>query len=76
AGTQDTRARVDAEAQRRGSRPNTFPRRLTMGTIDAVGLVVPVRPAPLNPHGVLERVGELSPERARHARELLLIADD
>ena len=41
--SQETRARVEAEAQRRGYRPNTFARRLKMGTIDAVGLVFPVR---------------------------------
>ena len=35
----ETRARVEAEAQRRGYRPNTFARRLKMGKIDAVGLV-------------------------------------
>lgn len=46
--SQETRARVEAEAQRRGYRPNTFARRLKMGKIDAVGLVFPVRPAPLN----------------------------
>ena len=33
----ETRARVEAEAQRRGYRPNTFARRLKMGKIDAVG---------------------------------------
>ena len=31
--SQETRARVEAEAQRRGYRPNTFARRLKMGTI-------------------------------------------
>ena len=29
--SQETRARVEAEAQRRGYRPNTFARRLKMG---------------------------------------------
>lgn len=37
--SRETRARVEAEAQRRGYRPNTFARRLKMGKIDAVGLV-------------------------------------
>lgn len=44
----ETRTRVEAEAQRRGYRPNTFARRLKMGKIDAVGLVFPVHPVPLN----------------------------
>ena len=52
--SQETRARVEAEAQRRGYRPNTFARRLKMGKIDAVGLVFPVRPAPLNNNVFLE----------------------
>ncbi|MGC9567292.1 LacI family DNA-binding transcriptional regulator, partial [Klebsiella pneumoniae] len=34
--SQETRARVEAEAQRRGYRPNTFARRLKMGTIVVV----------------------------------------
>jgi LacI family transcriptional regulator len=45
--SQETRARVEAEAQRRGYRPNTFARRLKMGKIDAVGLVFPTVP-PIN----------------------------
>ncbi len=51
------RARVEAEAQRRGYRPNTFARRLKMGTIDAVGLVFPVRPVPLNNNVFLRWLG-------------------
>lgn len=74
--SQETRARVEAEAQRRGYRPNTFARRLKMGTIDAVGLVFPVHPAPLNNNVFLEMVGEISHELARHDIDLLLIADD
>jgi LacI family transcriptional regulator len=62
--------------QRRGYRPNTFARRLKMGKIDAVGLVFPVRPAPLNNNVFLEMVGEISHELARHEIDLLLIADD
>ncbi|MDQ2311966.1 substrate-binding domain-containing protein [Pluralibacter gergoviae] len=72
----DTRARVEAEAQRRGYRPNTFARRLKMGKIDAVGLVFPVRPAPLNNSVFFDMVAEISRELARHEIDLLLIADD
>lgn len=71
-----TRARVEAEANRRGYRPNTLARRLKMGKIDAVGLVFPVHPVPLNNSVFLEMVGEISRELARHDIDLLLIADD
>lgn len=72
----ETRARVEAEAQRRGYRPNTLARRLKMGKIDAVGLVFPVHPVPLNNSVFMEMVGEISHELARHEIDLLLIADD
>lgn len=74
--SQETRARVEAEAQRRGYRPNTFARRLKMGKIDAVGLVFPVLPAPLNNSVFLGMVGEISRELAQYEIDLLLIADD
>ncbi|EOU9605703.1 substrate-binding domain-containing protein [Cronobacter dublinensis] len=74
--SQETRARVEAEAQRRGYRPNTFARRLKMGKIDAVGLVFPVHPVPLNNSVFMEMVGEISRELAQHEVDLLLIADD
>ncbi len=47
-----TRARVEAEARRRGYRPNTQARRLKTGKTDAVGLVYPGRDVPFN-SGVL-----------------------
>lgn len=74
--SQETRARVEAEAQRRGYRPNTFARRLKMGKIDAVGLVFPISPAPLNNNVFLDMVGEISHELSRYEIDLLLIADD
>lgn len=74
--SQETRARVEAEAQRRGYRPNTFARRLKMGKIDAVGLVFPVHPVPLNNSVFMDMVGEISRELAQHEVDLLLIADD
>ncbi|EOT1259185.1 substrate-binding domain-containing protein [Cronobacter sakazakii] len=74
--SQETRARVEAEAARRGYRPNTFARRLKMGKIDAVGLVFPVHPVPLNNSVFMEMVGEISRELAQHEVDLLLIADD
>lgn len=74
--SQETKARVEAEAQRRGYRPNTFARRLKMGKIDAVGLVFPVHPVPLNNSVFMDMVGEISRELAQHEVDLLLIADD
>lgn len=74
--SQETKARVKAEAQRRGYRPNTFARRLKMGKIDAVGLVFPVHPVPLNNSVFMDMVGEISRELAQHEVDLLLIADD
>jgi len=47
-----------------------------MGKIDAVGLVFPVHPVPLNNSVFMEMVGEISHELARHEIDLLLIADD
>ncbi|MFS2221191.1 LacI family DNA-binding transcriptional regulator [Pantoea sp. B65] len=73
---QETRERVEAEAQRRGYRPNTFARRLKMGKIDAVGLVFPVHPVPLSNSVFMDMVGEISRELAQHEVDLLLIADD
>jgi len=72
----ETRARVEAEAQRRGYRPNTLARRLKMGKIDAVGLVFPVSSSPLTSNVFLDMVGEISHELARYEIDLLLIADD
>ena len=74
--SQETRARVQAEAKRRGYQPNTFARRLKMGKIDAVGLVFPMSPTPLNNTVFHDMVGEISHELARDEIDLLLIADD
>ncbi|WP_250215002.1 helix-turn-helix transcriptional regulator, partial [Escherichia coli] len=43
-----TRERVEAEARRRGYRPNTQARRLKTGKTDAVGLVYPENDVPFN----------------------------
>ncbi|MBH3283885.1 substrate-binding domain-containing protein [Serratia marcescens] len=74
--SQLTRARVEAEAHSRGYQPNALARRLKMGKVDAVGLIFPVRPAPLKNNVFHEMVGEVSQELARHEIDLLLIADD
>lgn len=71
-----TRLRVEAEAQRRGYRPNISARRLNMGQIGAAGLVFPTQSAPLNNNVYLGMIGEMSRELARDEIDLLLIADD
>ncbi|AUH01381.1 substrate-binding domain-containing protein [Pectobacteriaceae bacterium CE70] len=73
---EETRLRVEEEARRRGYRPNTFARRLKMGKIDAVGLVFPVRSAPLSNYTFMDMVAEISHELATQEIDLLLIADE
>lgn len=71
-----TRARVEAEARRRGYRPNTQARRLKTGKTDAVGLVYPEHDVPFNSSVFMDMVSCISRELARHDVDLLLIADD
>ncbi|HGA2825833.1 TPA: LacI family DNA-binding transcriptional regulator, partial [Escherichia coli] len=71
-----TRARVEAEARRRGYRPNTQARRLKTGKTDAVGLVYPGRDVPFNSGVFMDMVSCISRELAHHDIDLLLIADD
>ncbi|MGL4734954.1 MAG: substrate-binding domain-containing protein [Enterovibrio sp.] len=72
----ETRARVEAEALRRGYRPNTLARRLKTGKTDAVGLVFPEHAVPFNSSVFMEMVSSISRELARYDIDLLLIADD
>ncbi|MDU6412050.1 MAG: substrate-binding domain-containing protein [Yersiniaceae bacterium] len=71
-----TKQRVDAAAQRMGYRPNTLARRLKMGKIDAVGLLFPFEPRPLNNSAFIEMVGCISHELARQEIDLLLVAEE
>lgn len=73
---QDTRQRVEAEAERLGYRPNTLARRLKMGKIDAVGLVFPFNNYTLSNSTLMEMIGCISNELVRHEIDLLLVADD
>ena len=70
-----TRARVEAEARRRGYRPNTQARRLKTGKTDAVGLVYPGRDVPFNSGVFMDMVSCISRELAHHDIYLLLISD-
>ena len=74
--SEQTRARIEAEAQKRGYRPNTMARRLKMGKIDAVGLVFPANATPLNNDLFIAMVDAVSHELAKDDIDLLLIADD
>ncbi|EFB7601435.1 substrate-binding domain-containing protein [Escherichia coli] len=71
-----TRERVEAEARRRGYRPNTQARRLKTGKTDAVGLVYPENDVPFNSGVFMDMVSCISRELAYHDIDLLLIADD
>lgn len=72
----DTKQRVHDAAQRMGYRPNTLARRLKMGKIDAVGLLFPFGPRPLNNSAFIEMVGCISQALAQHEIDLLLLADE
>ncbi|EMG7990899.1 substrate-binding domain-containing protein [Escherichia coli] len=71
-----TRARVEAEARRRGYRPNTLARRLKTGKTDVVGLVFPEHAVLFSSSVFVDMVSCISRELARHDIDLLLIADD
>ncbi|ORM74793.1 transcriptional regulator [Pantoea wallisii] len=70
-----TRKRIEAEADRRGYRPNAAARRLKTGRANAVGLVFPVSNASLNDSFYSEMLLTLDQCLARHEIDLLLLPD-
>lgn len=74
--SEETFKRVKAEADRRGYRPNSFARRLKMGKIDAVGLILPTNIERLNDSAFMSTIGHISQELSKEDVDLLLIADD
>ncbi|VFS53745.1 Raffinose operon repressor [Moellerella wisconsensis] len=74
--SEETYQRVKAEADRRGYRPNSFARRLKMGKIDAVGLILPTNIERLNDAAFMNTVGHISQSLSKKDIDLLLIADD
>ena len=72
---QETRKRIEEEAQRRGYRPNAAARRLKTGRANAVGLVYPVIESSLNGSDFSDMLLALDHHLARHEVNLLLLAD-
>lgn len=73
--SQETRKRVEAEAERRGYRPNAAARRLKTGRANAVGWVFPATTFPLSDCRFSEMLLTLDQRLARQEIDLLLLAD-
>ncbi|MCG7390720.1 MULTISPECIES: LacI family DNA-binding transcriptional regulator [Pantoea] len=72
---EETRKRVEAEAQRRGYRPNAAARRLKTGRANAVGLVFPVSTSPISDCRFSEMLLTLDQRLAQLEIDLLLLVD-
>lgn len=72
---QETRKRIEAEAQRRGYRPNAAARRLKTGRANAVGLVCPPGASPLSGSDFSDMLLALEHHLAGHDINLLLLTD-
>lgn len=72
---QETRKRIEAEAQRRGYRPNAAARRLKTGRANAVGFVYPISASPLSGSDFSDVLLALDHHLARYDINLLLLAD-
>ncbi|OQP32143.1 LacI family DNA-binding transcriptional regulator [Pantoea latae] len=72
---EETRKRVEEEAQRRGYRPNAAARRLKTGRANAVGLVFPVTTSPISDCRFSEMLLTLDQRLAQQEIDLLLLAD-
>ncbi|RPD97594.1 LacI family transcriptional regulator [Candidatus Pantoea deserta] len=71
----ETRKRVEAEAERRGYRPNAAARRLKTGRANAVGLVFPGRTSPISDCRFSEMLLALDQRLAQQEIDLLLLVD-
>lgn len=72
---EETRKRVEAEAQRRGYRPNAAARRLKTGRANAVGLVFPVSTSPVSDCRFSEMLLTLDQRLAQQEIDLVLLVD-
>lgn len=72
---EETRKRVEAEAQRRGYRPNSAARRLKTGRANAVGLVFPASTSPVSDCRFSEMLLTLDQRLAQLEIDLLLLVD-
>ncbi len=73
--SQETRKRVEAEAERRGYRPNAAARRLKTGRANAVGLVFPASTSPISDCRFSEMLLTLDQRLAQQDIDLLLLTD-
>ncbi|MFM2481699.1 LacI family DNA-binding transcriptional regulator [Celerinatantimonas sp. YJH-8] len=73
---QETRQKVLDAAQKMGYQPNMMARRLKMGKIDSVGLLLPAQSLHGDNTMLLEIVAETSHHLAKQDIDLLLISDD
>ncbi|MEZ3501535.1 LacI family DNA-binding transcriptional regulator [Pantoea sp. KPR_PJ] len=71
----DTRKRIEAEAERRGYRPNAAARRLKTGRANAVGLVFPTSLSPISDCRFSEMLLTLDQRLAQQDIDLLLLVD-
>lgn len=72
---EETRKRVEAEAQRRGYRPNSAARRLKTGRANAVGLVFPASTSPVSDCRFSEMLLTFDQRLAQLEIDLLLLVD-
>jgi len=72
---QETRKRIEEEAQRCGYRPNAAARRLKTGRANAVGFVYPISASPLSGSDFSDMLLALDHHLARYEINLLLLAD-
>jgi LacI family transcriptional regulator len=72
---EETRKRVEAEAQRRGYRPNSAARRLKTGRANAVGLVFPASTSPVSDCRFSEMLLTFVQRLAQLEIDLLLLVD-
>ncbi|WP_337013012.1 LacI family DNA-binding transcriptional regulator [Pantoea sp. AS142] len=72
---QETRKRIEEEAQRRGYRPNAAARRLKTGRANAVGFVYPISASPLSGSDFSDMLLALDHHLARYEINLLLLTD-
>lgn len=72
---EETRLRIQQEAQRRGYRPNPVARSLKTGKTNALGLLFPSSPLPFNGTSFVDVIGAIAKALAEREVDLLIFAD-
>ncbi|MCW1875879.1 LacI family transcriptional regulator [Erwinia sp. INIA-01] len=72
---EETRLRIQQEAQRRGYRPNPVARSLKTGKTNALGLLFPSSPLPFNGTSFVDVIGAIAQALAEREVDLLIFAD-